>query len=239
MNALRPQRAPSSPSTAAPLASIDPQHFLHDAIFSPVPTCDFTHHIVNKFRDGVYEHPDPLAVGLRVDGAARCFDGRTSRGLQGVNLEEVKCPEKMFWAAALWEEIFFQEHAPHLAHDEQASAECLTEGSRGNLFMMSRVSGMKSGRAWLLNSSLLLSLSTLWSLPSSMLGGIVVVRGEGMGGVDVLCGVLCRMCGRGGLILVCFFAVVCVALSLYRGNEFAILRVFESQKSPFTTKIAG
>ena len=28
-------------------------------------------------------------------------------------------------------------------------------------------------------------------------------------------------------------------LSLYRGNEFAILRVFESQKSPFTTKIAG
>jgi hypothetical protein len=27
-------------------------------------------------------------------------------------------------------------------------------------------------------------------------------------------------------------------LSLYRGNEFAILRVFESQKSPFTTKIA-
>jgi hypothetical protein len=28
-------------------------------------------------------------------------------------------------------------------------------------------------------------------------------------------------------------------LSLYRGNEFAILRVFESQKSPFTSKIAG
>ena len=27
--------------------------------------------------------------------------------------------------------------------------------------------------------------------------------------------------------------------TLYRGNEFAILRVFESQKSPFTTKIAG
>ncbi len=27
-------------------------------------------------------------------------------------------------------------------------------------------------------------------------------------------------------------------VSLYRGNEFAILRVFESQKSPFTTKIA-
>ncbi len=29
------------------------------------------------------------------------------------------------------------------------------------------------------------------------------------------------------------------SVSLYRGNEFAILRVFESQKSPFTTKIAG
>jgi len=86
--------------------------------------------------------------------------------------------------------------------------------------MMSRVSGMKSGRAWLLNSSLLLSLSTLWSLPSSMLGGIVVVRGEGMGGVDVLCGVLCRMCGRGGLILVCFFAVVCVALYKVSDNVY-------------------
>jgi len=30
-----------------------------------------------------------------------------------------------------------------------------------------------------------------------------------------------------------------ISLSLYRGNEFAILRVFESQKSPFTTKISG
>ena len=29
------------------------------------------------------------------------------------------------------------------------------------------------------------------------------------------------------------------AIVLYRGNEFAILRVFKSQKSPFTTKIAG
>ena len=30
-----------------------------------------------------------------------------------------------------------------------------------------------------------------------------------------------------------------IDVSLYWGNEFAILRVFESQKSPFTTKIAG
>ncbi len=29
------------------------------------------------------------------------------------------------------------------------------------------------------------------------------------------------------------------AIALYRGNEFAILQVFKSQKSPFTTKIAG
>ena len=111
MDALQPQRAPSSPSTAVPLASIDPQHFLHNAIFASVPTCDFTHHIVEKFRDGVDERPDPLAVGLRVDGTARCSDGRTSRGLQGVNLEEMKCPKKMFWGAALWEDVFFQEHA--------------------------------------------------------------------------------------------------------------------------------
>ena len=155
MDALLPQRAPSSPSTVAPLASIDPQQFLHDAIFAPVPTCDFTHHIVDKFRDGVDERPDPLAVGLWVDGATRCSDGRTSRGLQGVSLEKMKCPKKMFWAATLWEDVFFQEHAPHLAHDEQACAKCLTEGTnfgrrccvgrRGNFFMMSRASGVKSG----------------------------------------------------------------------------------------------
>ena len=77
----------------------------------------------------IYEHPDPLAVGLRVDGTTRCSDGRTSRGLQGVNLEEMKCLEKMFWAAALEEDVFFQEHDPHLAHDNQACAECLTEGA--------------------------------------------------------------------------------------------------------------
>ena len=32
--------------------------------------------------------------------------------------------------------------------------------------------------------------------------------------------------------------IVLETVSLYQGNEFAILRVFESQKSPFTTKIA-
>ena len=77
----------------------------------------------------INERPDPLVVGLQVDGAVRCLDGRTSRGLQGVNLEEMKCPKKIFWAAALWEDVFFQEHAPHLAHDEQACAECLMEGT--------------------------------------------------------------------------------------------------------------
>jgi hypothetical protein len=39
-----------------------------------------------------------------------------------------------------------------------------------------------------------------------------------MGGVDVLCGVLCWMCGRGGLLLACvFFAVVCV--NLYKVSD--------------------
>jgi len=60
-----------------------------------------THHFINKFRNGVDERPDSFVVYLRVDGAAGCSDGRTSRGLQGVNLEKMKSPKKMFWAAAL------------------------------------------------------------------------------------------------------------------------------------------
>ena len=36
-----------------------------------------------------------------------------------------------------------------------------------------------------------------------------------------------------------FYFFVRMRISLYRGNELAILRVLESQKSPFTTKIAG
>ena len=58
---------------------------------------------------------------------------------------------------------------------------------RGNLFIMSRASGMQSRRAWWSN---LLSWSlTSRLLPSSM-GGIGVVGG-GMGGVDVWCGGVC------------------------------------------------
>ncbi len=38
-------------------------------------------------------------------------------------------PKQMLWAAALWEEVFFPEHVPHLAYDGQARAEGLTEGA--------------------------------------------------------------------------------------------------------------
>ena len=47
-------------------------------------------------------------------------NGRTSWGLRGVNLEEMKSPKEMFWAAAFWEDVFFPEHAPHLDHNGQA-----------------------------------------------------------------------------------------------------------------------
>ena len=87
-----------------------------------------THHSIDKFRNGVDERPDPFSVCLRVHSAAGCSDGRTCRGLQGVNLEEMKSPKKKFWAAAPWEEVFFPEHAPHLAHDEQACAKGHAEG---------------------------------------------------------------------------------------------------------------
>ena len=35
----------------------------------------------------------------------------------------------MFWVAALWEDVIFPEHAPHLAHNEQACAKGLAEGT--------------------------------------------------------------------------------------------------------------
>ena len=41
----------------------------------------------------------------------------------------MESPEKMLWAAALWDDVFFPEHAPHHAHDGQACAECLAEGT--------------------------------------------------------------------------------------------------------------
>ena len=74
--------------------------------------------------------PDPFPVGLQIDGASGRADGRTPRrGLQGVNNEEIKSPMQMLWSAALWEEVFFPEHEPHLAHDGQAHAKGLTEGA--------------------------------------------------------------------------------------------------------------
>ncbi len=51
-------------------------------------------------------------------------------GIRGsTNLEKMKSPKKMFWVAALWEDVFFPEHSPHLAHDEQACAKGLAEGT--------------------------------------------------------------------------------------------------------------
>ena len=83
MDALWPQRAPSSPSTAAPLASIDPQHFSNTSLPHRSSHCDFTCHNVDQVGDGVDKRPDPLVVGLWVDGADRRADGRTPRALLG------------------------------------------------------------------------------------------------------------------------------------------------------------
>jgi hypothetical protein len=68
-------------------------------------------------------------MGLPIDGAAGRSDGRTARGLYGVNLEEMKSPKQMLWATALWEEVFFPEHVPHLANNGQARAKGLAEGA--------------------------------------------------------------------------------------------------------------
>ena len=65
-------------------------------------------------------------MGLWINGVTGRANGRTARGLQGVNLEEMKSPKKMLWAAALWEEVFFPEH---YAYNGQACAKDLAEGA--------------------------------------------------------------------------------------------------------------
>jgi hypothetical protein len=57
----------------------DPKHFSTMSFSHRSPHCDFTHHNVVQVGDGVNKRPDPLAVGLRVDGAGRRADGRTPR----------------------------------------------------------------------------------------------------------------------------------------------------------------
>ncbi len=59
----------------------DPQHFSNTSLPHWSPHCDFTHHHVEQVGNGVDKHPDPLAVGLWVDGAGRRADGRTPRAL--------------------------------------------------------------------------------------------------------------------------------------------------------------
>ena len=66
-----------------------------------------TYHYIHELRDGLDEGPDPFPMGLWINGAAKCANGHTARGLQGVNLEKIIGPKKMFWAAALWEDVFF------------------------------------------------------------------------------------------------------------------------------------
>jgi len=130
--ALRPQRGePSSPSTAVLLASTDPQHFKQNITPAPVPAYDFTHHNVDQVvGDGVDECPDPLAVGLRVDGAGRRADGRTPWALLGVHLHKMKGPKQVLRVATLWEEGVLLEQLPCFFDDEQAHPEKLTEVPR-------------------------------------------------------------------------------------------------------------
>ena len=85
------------------LASTDPQHFSKNH-FRTGPHTVITYHNVDQVGDGVDKRPDPLAVGLRIDGAGRRADGQTPRALLGVHLEEVNCPKQMLQAATLWEE---------------------------------------------------------------------------------------------------------------------------------------
>ncbi len=86
-----------------------------------------THHNVDKFRDDDDERPDPLAVGLRVDGAGRRADGRTPRAMLGVYLHKMKCPKQMLRVATLWEEGVPLKQLPCFFDDEHARPEKLME----------------------------------------------------------------------------------------------------------------
>ena len=130
MDALRPQWAPSSPLTAAPLASIDPQHLaIHHSHTGPHTV--ITHHNVDQVGDGVVDkRPDPLAEGLRVNGAVRRANGRTPRALLGVHLHKMKGPKQVLRAATLWEEGGPLKQLPYFFDDENASPEKLPDVSR-------------------------------------------------------------------------------------------------------------
>ena len=156
MDALRPQWAPSSPLTAAPLASIDPQHLaIHHSHTGPHTV--ITHHNVNQVGDGVVDkRPDPLAEGLRVNGAVRRANGRTPRALLGVHLHKMKGPKQVLRAATLWEEEGPLKQLPYFFDDENASPKKLLDVSRlccrrantvrGPVCMMSRANAStKSG----------------------------------------------------------------------------------------------
>ena len=65
---------------------------------------------------------DPFLVHLWINGAIRRANG-PSWGLQGVDLEKMTSPKQMLCAVALWQEVFFPEHALHFAYDGQACEE--------------------------------------------------------------------------------------------------------------------
>ena len=82
-----------------------------------------SYHNVDQVGDGVDKRPDPLAVGLRADGASRRANGRTPRALLGVLLHEMKGPKQVLRAAILWEEGVPLEQLPYFFDDKHARPE--------------------------------------------------------------------------------------------------------------------
>ena len=105
-------------------ASAESQDVITKNTTSCRPHTVITHHNVDQVGDGINERPDPLAVGLRVDG------GRTHRALLGVHLHKMKGPKQVLWAATLWEEGVPLEQLPYFFDDEHARPEKLPEVPR-------------------------------------------------------------------------------------------------------------
>ncbi len=71
-------------------------------------------------------------MGLSVDGAIGCADGRAPRALLGVYLQEVERPEQVLWASTPWSELITNDELPDdLDHSLACSKELTKEPSLG------------------------------------------------------------------------------------------------------------
>ena len=183
---------------------------MYNDIPGPSSRCKFkTYQCVDQIGKGVNERPDPLAVGLWVNGTGRRADGQTPGALLGVHLHEVKGPKQMLWVATLWEEGVPLEQLPCFFDNEHAHPKKLMEVPRLRRCRFDTVRrpvldvpGQCLEVRHLPGSSLLMSL--LDTLLADIIfgggGGGGGGQGGGREGGNVCCFVVCCYCGAPRLL---------------------------------------